>query len=94
MKTKAQGLSMNVIIIAAISLLVLVIISVLVLRAGGNVNESTGCQGVNGVCVGGTSSYASCSDVAQTMGGDYIRDPSHGCDGDGQYCCIPLGGNQ
>ncbi|MFP4523777.1 MAG: hypothetical protein ACLFO2_00480 [Candidatus Woesearchaeota archaeon] len=94
MTTKAQGLSMNVIIIAAISLLVLVIISVLVLRAGGNVNESTGCQGVNGVCVGGTSSYASCRDLGQDRGGDYIRDPSHGCDEEGQYCCIPLHSDQ
>ncbi|MBW2983153.1 hypothetical protein KY327_02520 [Candidatus Woesearchaeota archaeon] len=94
MKTKAQGLSMNVIIIAAISLLVLVIISVLVLRAGGNVNESTGCQGVGGVCAGGTSSYANCNDVGQTLGGNYIRNPSHGCQDDTQYCCIPLGNNQ
>lgn len=85
---KGQGLSMNVIIIAAISLLVLVIISVLVLRAGGNVNKSTGCEGVNGVCITDT---LKCSDYGQSTGQTLIRDPAHGCGIEGQQCCIPLG---
>ena len=93
MRKKAQGLSMNVIIIAAISLLVLVIISVLVLRAGGNVNESTGCRGVNGVCVGSGASYSSCNELEDVRGGSYVRDPSHGCKEEGQHCCIPLSGS-
>ena len=86
---KGQGLSMNVIIIAAISLLVLVIISVLVLRAGGNVNQSTGCTGVNGECI---PDSMSCADYGQTMGKTLIRDPAHGCGQEGMICCVPLGG--
>lgn len=82
---KGQGLSMNVIIIAAISLLVLVIISVLVLRAGGNVNQNTGCVGVQGQCV---AASAGCG----TITGTYIQDPTHGCEQEGQICCIPLNG--
>ena len=82
MMKKGQGLSMNVIIIAAIALLVLVIISVLVLRAGGNVNQSTGCTGIGGICV----------DSCDAQSG-YIPDPTHGCGQDsGLTCCIKIGG--
>jgi hypothetical protein len=84
---KGQGLSMNVIIIAAISLLVLVIISVLVLRAGNNVNENTGCTGVNGVCI---DSSMSCGDYGQLQGKSYMYDPAHGCGVETQICCIPI----
>jgi hypothetical protein len=40
---KGVELSMNVIIIAAIALLVLVILAVLVLRGGRNITDGTGC---------------------------------------------------
>lgn len=78
MHKKAQGLSMNVIIIAAISLLVLVIISVLVLRAGARVNEGTGCQGTcePGDCDG--------------LGTGYIRDRTVSCPNEGDVCCIRI----
>ncbi len=85
---KGQGLSMNVIIIAAIALLVLVIISVLVLRAGGNVNEGTGCvAAAQGTCQAGSNGLSAC----ESLGGGYVYDPSHGCAQDGEYCCIKLG---
>lgn len=80
---------MNVIIIAAISLLVLVIISVLVLRAGGNVNQNTGCTGVGGQCVDQVS-YANCGEYGQARGGNYLIDPAHGCAQEGQICCVPI----
>ena len=83
MNKKGQGLSMNVIIIAAISLIVLVIISVLVLRAGGNVNQNTGCEGVNGRCV----------ESCMALEGSWIKDPAHGCENEYDTCCIPLGNN-
>ena len=86
---KAQGLSMNVIIIAAIALLVLVIISVLVLRAGGNVNQGTGCAGVSGQCVSG-SALTGNSDCQGTLGSNYQYAPTHGCGVEGQICCIQL----
>lgn len=78
---------MNVIIIAAISLLVLVIISVLVLRAGGNVNQNTGCTGVGGECI---SDLSSCGEYGEQIGKTLMRDPAHGCGQEGQICCIPL----
>ena len=46
---KGQGISINVIIIAAIALLVLVILAVLVLRAGGDLNDKK-CNPSGGVC--------------------------------------------
>jgi hypothetical protein len=51
MSKKAQGISINVIIIAAIALLVLVILAVLILRSGGQINTGTGCKSVNGICM-------------------------------------------
>jgi hypothetical protein len=77
-------LSMNIIIIAAISLLVLVILSVLLLRAGGNVNQGTGCTGVSGQCIEDTD------EGCKYLGEDYARDVTHGCGEEGQICCIKL----
>ena len=74
---------MNVIIIAAIALLVLVILSVLVLRAGGNINEGTSCQNLQGA-----RCELSCSDIE---GGTWVENPSHGCSDEDMKCCIPLG---
>jgi hypothetical protein len=90
MDKKAQGLSMNVIIIAAISLLVLIILIVLVLRASSGVNEQTGCLGVGGQCYSGTS----CADLETQYGGTW----SHSLANDGkrgkclenEICCQPL----
>lgn len=45
---KGADLSMNVIIIAAIALLVLVILAVLLFRSGGQVTEGTSCDNLAG----------------------------------------------
>ena len=76
---------MNVIIIAALSLLVLVIISVLVLRAGGNLNRNSGCTGVQGTCV---EDDLACTD----KGTGWQVDPAHPCTAneDEPVCCIKL----
>jgi len=77
---KAQGISINVIIIAAIALLILVILSVLVLRSGGKLTAGTGCQAVDGICV---SSFDTCPDGLTT-------DITRGCPTEDQpKCCIP-----
>jgi hypothetical protein len=53
MMKKAQNLSMNVIIIAAIALLVLVILAVLLFGAAGRTEEGTGCNALpNSQCAG------------------------------------------
>jgi hypothetical protein len=76
---KRGELSMEVIIIAAIALLVLVILSVLIIRSAGNVDSATKCASpsTNGIC---TPKDSSCDD-------GYI--PGGVCDSDNK-CCIPL----
>ena len=76
---KAQGISINVIIIAAIALLVLVILAVLLLRSGGGISSGTSCDAISG---------ASCYSGSCPEG--QIRHVSAKCSGDGQHCCIPL----
>ena len=51
---KGQGLSMNVIIIAAIALLVLVVLAVLLFGSAGDVSDAKSCTGsvFNGECMG------------------------------------------
>jgi hypothetical protein len=52
---KGQGISINVIIIAAIALLVLVILAVLVIRAGTQTGDKTqGCAVQGGKCLDNT----------------------------------------
>ena len=90
MDKKGQGLSMNVIIIAAISLLVLIILIVLVLRASGGVNKQTGCAGVGGQCTPDTS----CTGLEDQYGGNwghsYANDGKAGGCAVGAICCQPL----
>ncbi len=50
MNKKAQGLSINVIILAALALLVLIILAVLLLRGGTTIQTGTGCEGAGGEC--------------------------------------------
>jgi len=82
--SKGQGISINVIIIAAIALLVLVILAVLLLRSGSNVASGTACSGVGGQCA------PSCSDLSQgtTI---YTPHPTAACPNEGEQCCIVLG---
>ena len=86
-KRKGQGLSMNVIIIAAIALLVLVILAVIFIgRMGKTASSVDACQGD---CIIG-SSTADC----KTKFGDYYKKTGGDCVGtDGkkdktQICCV------
>ena len=72
---KRGELSMEVIIIAAIALFVLVILSILIIRAGTTTGEGSGCEGVGGTC-------------SDECGEGYGRS-FHSCSG-GQICCIPV----
>ncbi|KYK25730.1 hypothetical protein AYK26_01810 [Euryarchaeota archaeon SM23-78] len=88
MSKKAQGLSMNVIIIAAIALLVLIILAVLILRAGRGVTEGTGCRGIGGRC------YSTCQDLMDDEGGLWVKNlPNSGTAGgcaQDEECCVRL----
>lgn len=79
---KGQGLSMNVIIIAAIALIVLVVLAVLIFGASGDVTESKDCSNgiYGGTCV--SSLDGSCPDgQIKLIGGS--------CDGE-RVCCRAL----
>lgn len=81
---KKGDLSINIIIVAAIALLILVIISVLIFRSGSNVRENTeSCSAANGVC--GTS----CDDVAYDRGGVWIPNLARICP-EGLVCCTKV----
>ena len=75
---KGQGLSMNVIIIAAIALIVLVVLAVLLFGAGSDVSRARDCtSGIyDGEC------RVACHDGEQRM-------PSSSCPNN-QYCCVVL----
>ena len=71
-------ISMEVIIIAAIALLVLVILAVLIVRSGGNFASGTSCEGVGGTC----------EDSCEFLDG-YIPS-ANSCSQEGYVCCVPL----
>lgn len=82
---KKGELSINIIIVAAIALLILVIISVLIFRSGSNIRDNTeSCTSVNGVC------DTSCDDVAYDRGGVWIPNPSRICPTEGDICCTKV----
>ncbi len=91
MARKGQGISINVIVIAAIALLVLVILSVLVIRAQLNVTKGTECGGATSAGGRCTPSYNSCSEM---YGDGYVSDASIPCptrNGEKQICCVNRG---
>ncbi len=85
MDRKGQGLSMNVIIIAAISLLVLVILTTLVIERGSKVAETSDCE----TAVPG----AYCEDADRECDSGFTEDLTKDCpseQGKERKCCIPL----
>lgn len=93
---KGQGISINVIVIAAIALLVLVILSTLVIRSSGQMNQATTCEATGGTCVR-DGQYEPSEDLNGdgtpdgVCGPQMTRDPTKACQGstrDAQiYCC-------
>jgi uncharacterized protein (UPF0333 family) len=79
MKRRGE-LSMEVIIIAAIALLVLVILTILIIRSGSNTAIATGCTSpsIGGTCI---DSGSSCDEGSIPSGNN--------C-GEGMKCCVPL----
>lgn len=91
MYRKGQGISIDVVIIAAIALLILVILSVLVIRTGGGISRGTSCEALGGVCTsGGLYTGGRCdtgSGYTENRGGTCSDD----FDGSDRYCCILVG---
>jgi hypothetical protein len=73
---KRGEISMEVIIVAAIALLVLVILTILVIRSGGNLGKE--CQNVGGSCQSGDE----CPSGTSRSG--------NSCPGEGQICCVQV----
>ena len=76
---KRGEISMEVIIIAAIALLVLVILAVLVLRAGENIGQE--CRNVGGQCYEGEW-------LDEYVCPEGMSKSPNSC-GEGRVCCVP-----
>ena len=80
---KKGELSINVIVVAAIGMLILVIISVLVFRSGGGLVEGTSCEGlganIDATCV---ASPADCSENYNGIVNRAAQCPT------GTVCCV------
>jgi len=94
MKKKAQGMSLNVIIIAALGLLVLVVLAIIFTgRTGVFVKESDKCNVQGGRCIAAqtdcTGTYDRIVRGACDLSGDgnfhFNNDDSDG------YCCVSVG---
>ena len=86
MQKKGQGLSMNVIIIAALALLVLVILAVVYMnKMGGTVTTLARCESNGGKCVDVSDSCAAGWSV-KIIGGAQCLDSSDAPD-PSQKCC-------
>lgn len=75
-------ISMEVIIIAAIALLVLVILAVLIIRTGGNFAAGTSCQGIPG------AQCEPAEDGCQFLDGHIPS--NNACPDENMVCCVPL----
>ncbi len=82
---KAQGLSMSTIIIAAISLLVLVLLATFLLRGDSQFSEGTECEAI----AEGAICDPSCSELAEYEGITYIDRGQTSCPED-YHCCVPV----
>jgi len=97
MNKKAQGMSLNVIIIAALGLLVLVVLAIIFTgRTGVFVKETDKCDikyGTTGKCVATTAECAGAYDKIQLGACDLSGDKKfnfNNVDNDG-YCCVTVG---
>jgi hypothetical protein len=84
MERRAQGISLNVIIIAAIGLVVLVILVALVFRSGGDIQQATNrCLALEG---------AQCVMLNEACPSGYVAHPTRTCPDEFEpKCCVPIG---
>ena len=89
---KKGDLSINIIVVAAIAMLILVIMSVLIFRTGSGLTDSTMCENLGGggaaQCVDRNQGCSSLTD------GFYVPHPGGQCPSQGgqdQICCLRQG---
>lgn len=85
---KKGDLSINIIVVAAIAMVILVIISVLIFRTGSNLTEGTSCEGLSGA--GCEPAGVSCAQYGQAVGEIWVGHPTASCPPQ-QICCIKQG---
>ena len=87
---KKGDLSINIIVIAAIAMIILVVVSVLVFRSGGILDSSRTCAAVGGECVP-RYLYDSCAEFGEFEPVTYIQHRTAVCpDPQEQFCCVRL----
>ncbi|MFP4567921.1 MAG: hypothetical protein ACLFN8_03170 [Candidatus Woesearchaeota archaeon] len=89
---KKGDLSINIIVIAAIAMIILVVISVLVFRSGEILNQARECRSIGGECIY-KYQYDSCGQYADEnwLDGTYVRHATATCpEPEEQICCVPL----
>jgi hypothetical protein len=89
---KKGDLSINIIVVAAIAMVILVIISVLIFRTGSNLTEGTSCEslaeGGGSECV--PKNTVGCTGYGQQEGAVYVRHPTASCPPQ-EVCCVRQG---
>jgi len=87
--SKGQGISINVIIIAAIALIILVILATLVIRSGGLLNKGTSCSSTGGSCqsLDASGKCPDSSQIADSAASGCGKDPLTQIQ---EVCCRPL----
>jgi len=81
---KKGDLSINIIIVAAIALIILVIISVLLFGTGSQINRAKSCTGLGGQCI---QDGESCADIGYGSEETWVQHYTAQCPED-QKCCI------
>jgi hypothetical protein len=85
---RKADMSINLIVVAAIALLVMIIlIALFASKIGQFGKQGDSCANKGGICM------ASCEDPPSSAPeGNYISIPAKGCDTSKKYCCLLLGG--
>ena len=91
---KKGDLSINIVVVAAIAMVILVIISVLIFRTGSNLTEGTSCQGLgqsagDAICIA-ASIPGGCASAGATDGSVFVRHPTARCPPQ-EICCVKQG---
>lgn len=94
MNRRAQGISVNVIIIAAVALVVMVILIALVLNTGSDINAANSCSSWGDGVEGPQNDYM-CVPAGDTCPGDLSQaPPGRTCAGSTEQaplkCCVDL----
>lgn len=87
---KKGDLSINIIVVAAIAMIILVVISVLVFRTGGDLNKSRSCDGIPGAVCIDPALDGSCREYGEYMGQSYSRNPTASCAVKEEICCVQI----